>query len=222
MADALDLLPDAWSDGDSEGHARQLLALNDEPWSENAWLDIVDAHAPLHELAAGSNGMAFLRWLLHRIIPYPCFLLDANQLAARLRVHPGSFAAALSTHTGGFAGVQYGGILAGFEGQRWWRAGVEAVLFARTSSASDNNQAVLAIAREEFGDTLDYLAEPNPVLTLDEDFAVDSRLHPIAECVRLQPDDWPTYADQAWGLRVDVRDSARLKSLTVAEDRALL
>jgi hypothetical protein len=222
LADALDVLPDAWSDGESEGHARQLLGLGDEPWSENAWLDIQDAHAPLHELAAGSNGMAFLRWLLHRIIPYPCFLLDANQLAARLRIHPGSLGAAFANHTGGFASAQYGGILAGFEGQRWWRAGIESVLFAKTSGASDDTGAVLAIAREEFGDTLDSFGEPNPVLTIDEDFSVDGSLHPITECVRLQPDDWPSYADQAWALRVDVRNSGRLRTLTVAEDRALL
>ena len=47
-------------------------------------------------------------------------------------------------------------------------------------------------------------------------------LIPVSEALRLQPDDWPPFADDAWGLRELLAESPTLRGLVVPSDRDLL
>ena len=47
-------------------------------------------------------------------------------------------------------------------------------------------------------------------------------LRPMQDCVRLQPDDWPVFAEEPWALRAAARDSALLRSMVPASDSASL
>jgi hypothetical protein len=58
----------------------------DEPWSERAEDDLVMCQIPRAKFSAGANGLLFLRWLLHGIMPYPTVLLAMHWVAARLRI----------------------------------------------------------------------------------------------------------------------------------------
>ena len=76
-------------------------------------------------------GLLFLRWMLQRVLSYPCFLLDETWLASRLTVTPASVREALPGGLGdGLLGpAEYRGILVDFRGKRWWRMGVEYILW---------------------------------------------------------------------------------------------
>ena len=71
--------------------------------------------------------------MLHRILPYPCFLMDDMHLrstTSRRRGIPSRNALARSSRLGECLGaVKYVGKLSDFMGRRWWRAGVEEVVF---------------------------------------------------------------------------------------------
>src|SRR5690242_10350375 len=106
-----------------------------------------------------------------------------------------------------FETASYQGVLGDFSGRRWWRAGVDAILWDLTSGQSSDARAVQALISAQvdnavFTDLLD------PVLTLDEDLAVVPELASATNSVRILPDDWPSYADQPWGAIETVRQSA--------------
>jgi hypothetical protein len=63
----------------------------------------------------------------------------------------------------------------------------------------DIKQPVLCL-----GDTLGWL--PDPVY--------------IAQAVRIQPDDWPVFAEQAWARRVDAAVHPQLAAAVIAADRS--
>ncbi len=222
LARAVARLPEIWTEAASETEAKALLGLGDQSWLERAWRDVQECRAPIHELAAGSHGLSFVRWLLHRILPYPCFLLDDMQLAARLRVDPDSLQGALAVRQGAFTEASYEGILAEFLGRRWWRAGIESVLFTSTDGMSDDPVIVQNFASSTLGTPLVAVGVANPVEVIGEDFARGKSLVPADDCVRLQPDDWPPYADQAWGLKTAVRESELLRAITLEQDLYLL
>src|SRR2546422_7082713 len=97
-------------------------------WSDQAWDDVESCHPPLHEMSERSHGLAFIRWLLHSVLPYPAFLYDTHRLAARLRVSPVTFRRTLERSRRldrVLAAYRYNGIVAGFLGQRWGKAGIE-------------------------------------------------------------------------------------------------
>jgi hypothetical protein len=163
LAQAVRQLPDQWppQQTDAEDQLFSMLGLTtpDETsstqyWRDDARRDVLACRPPLHELSARSHGLALIRWLLHRILPYPCFLLDDLQLRARLRVD------ALDGGNGVSGQLleqidpySYNGTLTGFGGPRWWSAGIEEWLFNTTEGQSGNPQAVaeaaLATVREE-------------------------------------------------------------------------
>ena len=114
--------------------ARKLLSIPaDFDWTEQAWRDVEMAHPPLDEMTLRIHGILFLRWFLTRVLYYPCFLVDRYWLAARLGATPESVDSTLSEKPAKlgklFAPAAYAGILENLPGRRWWRAGIESILW---------------------------------------------------------------------------------------------
>jgi hypothetical protein len=225
LAAAVRTLPSPWpsSLGErQEESAEQLLALDPEaPWSPSAREDIEACHPPLHEMSLQSQGLAFLRWLLQRIIPYPCFLWDSYRLAARLRVPHQSLDDALDRNSRLselLRGVQYAGILSGFGGRRWWRAGVEAALWELTEGRPYNLRMISDALRIAGDLQVEADEGVDLVSTIGPDYAPTEHVSPITKAVRVQPDDWPPYADQAWATISAVQQYPSLRAAVIAED----
>jgi len=141
LATAVESLPKDWP-GDARASATQALhtwlALgNDVQWVEAAAREIRRCRPPIHEFAEHTHGIGVLRWVLHKILPYPTFLLDEAHLAARLRVSLRSLRAVAdsSEFSSRFGTARYTGALASFVGRRWWRAGVEYAIFEATADS---------------------------------------------------------------------------------------
>ena len=90
LAQGVERLPGTWPTDPEEALAelRGLLNLGSEAYAEAAWDDVLTCHPPVHELSEASHTLALLRWLAHRILPYPTFLIDEFHLATALYLDP--------------------------------------------------------------------------------------------------------------------------------------
>jgi hypothetical protein len=154
-------------------------------------------------------------------MPYPCFLLDAHYLAAKLRVTYDSFASAMTQGTGlrdVLEGLRYKGILSGFLGDRWWRSAVESFVWDLT----DGNPFDPALVRSQLATKSGVELEPcgpvQPVVCIDQDYRKLPTFFDIDGVVRVLLDDWPPYADKAWAPLEVAREHATLRALVASED----
>lgn len=224
LAMAVAELPGRWPGRESgEAAVDQLLELlgldRRLPWSERARSQLLANRPPVFELSERSHGLAIVRWLLHRVLPYPSFLLDRQYLAARLRIDelPDNSDAGL------WAALEectYRGSLAAFAGQRWWRAGVEHWLWIVTDGRSGDPEVVADLARSLGGTSATNWRQP--VVVIDAEYRRSPTFLEVDEAVRLRPDDWPPFADHAYADRMVARNEPSLAAIVDTADRHLL
>lgn len=220
LAEAVVGLPTPWP-GDTPEHASRALGawlgLKDTSWQEAAWDGILRCRPPLHEFAQHTHGIGVLRWALHRVWPYPTFLLSDAHLAARLRVDLASFRTTLAENAE-FAKLlspaQYSGALGGFVERRWWRAAIESIVFDLAS----RDPASVEVLHEQLRKVAPALITTGAKLVfpvLDANFSSRDVLGAEDEVIEILPDDWPPFADPAWALRTDVAANADLAAIAV-------
>ncbi|HEY4177968.1 MAG TPA: hypothetical protein VGM90_14070 [Kofleriaceae bacterium] len=195
----------------------KLLKVPSTPWKLAAAEDIDACHPPIHDLAGKSHGLPLLRWMLHRVLPYPCFLWSRERLAVRLRItaeHLKTVLAGKGRLAKALKRCLYTGILAGFQEERWWTAGIEHELWELTDGRP-RDPAVLAALTGSGGDDK---REPELVMCLDEDHSWFAEPIPMSKAVRIQPDDWPPFAEQAWTSMELAREDATIGNLVIRAD----
>lgn len=229
LASAVGALPTEWDPSDFaavRAQVERLLGLTETDWSARAWSDVEGCHPPLHSLSQQSHGLAFVRWLLHRILPYPCFLFDARRLAVRFRLDFTQLSGALTERSSGLSRAlspyRYSGIASDFLGERWWGAGIET--FAWNTTDGRPFDADLLRARLSALAGRDFASQPckDAVLCLGADLSMLDSATPLSDAVRIQPDDWPAYADQAWAELSLAKREPRIRALVLTEDRERL
>lgn len=155
------------------------LGVPSEPWHDEAIEHITRCRPPLAPRQTTTGPRQLMRWLLQRALPYPTFLLTDQRAALVMGVDVSALDEVAADASS--ANCVYDGPLADFLDRRWWRAGVEHLAEAMDEALSASGFVV------PLGDELEEL-DPAPV----------------SECVRIYPDGWPAFADQAWALRDDV------------------
>lgn len=201
------------------------IASDTSVWASRAWDDVVACHPPLHELVQDSNGLAFLHWMLHRILPYPCFLWDLHWLAARLRVSYRSLSQQLTQSSQLYErldGFRYKGILEDFLGQRWWRSAAEAFVWELTDGNPFDPEAIHSALIQLTGAELELDKHSQPIVCVDSNYRPLHESVSIDNAVRIQPDDWPSYADEAWTTIELARNDDLLSALVIDQDRSKL
>ena len=200
----------------SEARLRDLLSLGDKVgWTERAWDHVRECQPPVHKLGGGRHGVLVLRWLLHQILPYPCFLSDVNWVAARLRISVDDLDRLLSSDcelARDLEGLKYTGLMAGFLGDRWWRAAMEDYAWELGGRFSGRPEQFEQRLAEKAGEELELVAPRDPVVCLDQDLQPVGTASP-EEAVRLRPDYWPPFADAAWMRIDDVRNDPALGAM---------
>ena len=163
------------------------LRLPDLSWRDDAIEHLTRCRPPLAPRQGSSSSRSLLRWFLQRALPYPTFVLTDNRAAMALGLSLSAFESLIEVPV--LAACRYEGPLATFLGRRWWRAGVDHLIEDPTAlpGLEDQRQASDTMLVVPLGDSLEELA-PSP----------------IEECVRIYPDGWPAFADQAWALRADI------------------
>ena len=218
LADAVRQLPSQWPE-DSDGSTstiRQLLALNEDVnWLDRCWHEILDCRVPIHELTTGRHGILFIRWLLHQVLPYPCFLWTEHWVAARLGITVDALSKVLKGNNAlakDLESMRYSGILAGFLGDRWWRGALEDYVWVAAGHQADGQQLRKELT-ERAGMNLEPIDANPAVVCVDKDLQpTDQFLSPMT-AVTLRPDHWPPFADSAWMGIETVRKNLDLRSM---------
>jgi len=223
LAQATATLREAFRDLESPAERMEvllrLLAVDDVAWRDEARLHIERCRPPVYEVAGDSHGAATLRWLLQRILPYPTFLYDMANFAARLGLPRSTYVQHQLALDELFQPARYTGILADFAGPRYWRFRVDAT-FTDLGIDPNDARAVRAALDARVGTALPFVAHARPVPVLDETYQAEDVPVPPNESVRVLLDDWPTYAEPARVSR-KLGDSP-LRGLVVDTDRRLL
>jgi hypothetical protein len=220
LAQAVNELPEDWP-GDAEGANRELHAIlnlkTDADFFETAQEDIDACHPPIHELSGATHALAVIRWLAQRILPYPAFLTDKFGLAARLGIEVDELDRILDGRSAlkrSLEEVKYTGALAALYGSHWWRSGLDRQIFDWTNGGQTPLQV-----------RVQSLAGRKRLAFIDGDLVpiIDSTyrpvdIAPVETAVRLRPDDWPVFADQAWGSIQEVSSSPQLRGLVLPAD----
>jgi hypothetical protein len=208
----------------SSGPASKMLGINRSVrWAELAVADVEGARPPLFRSSSLGFGRSMIRWLLHRVLPYPTFLADSHWLGARLRVElpvlpPDGHAELLEPLLGQ---ARYRGALNGFLGPRWWKSGVESLLWEGTKGrSSDPSEVADLLRRKGLGDLVPLEIE-DPVVCLDDRFMPTRELVGFGQTVSIILEDWPAFAEPP---RVPINTVIErgLTQAVSAEDLALL
>lgn len=190
----------------SEARTRELLNLDGEAgWSSRAWEQVRECQPPVYELGGGSHGVLFLRWLLHQILPYPCFLWDVNWVAARLRLRVDDLERLMASDCDlarDLERLKYDGILGGFLGDRWWRAALDDYVWELGSNSAGRHGNFEDGLCERAGEEIELVESRHPVVCVDQQFRPSAVASP-RNAVKVRPDHWPPFADAAW-MRVEV------------------
>ena len=96
-------------------------------------------------------------------------------------------------------------------------------LVESANEIADLKRALAAAQRTEANDR-DALAQAQAQLAQATNAKAEaaSTSVALADAVRVQPDDWPPYADAAWMRIADVNGDAELRALVVQDDRSRL
>ena len=216
----------SWSKVEAEGIETATAALlqlpADATWSERAADDVVLCQIPLSEFSAGTNGLLFLRWLLHGVMPYPTFLLAMHWVAARLRITPASLRQVLGRESAlarDLMACRYNGILAQFDGPRWWRAAVDQYAWELRVAGAREPARFHAELERRAGVSLEHFAAGSPVVCVNDQLKPHDALCGVESVVRLVPDLWPAYADPAYAEVSAVCEDIKLRSIVHPLDR---
>lgn len=214
LANAVRELSKNWpSDSNSmASQAKRLLGMSAGlSSSERCWLDVLECRVPIRELTADGRGIRFIRWLLHQILPYPCFLWEEHWVAARLGISICALREVLAGESPlaeDLKSMRYSGILARFLGNRWWRGALEDYVWDLGSGHSAKLGEVL---KDRAGMDLDRIDANTAVVCLNEDLAPTGRFVSPMDAITLRPDHWPPFADSAWmGIDAILEDPALL------------
>ena len=216
LANAVRQMPMSWPSDPKklDSAVRCLLAMDDDvKWFDRCWRDVLDCRVPSHELTLGQHGILFIRWLLHQVIPYPCFLWEEHWVAARLGISVGALGEVLdgsSPLAKDLKSMRYSGILANFLGTRWWRGAVEDYVWELAGGQEKRlREALTKRADKDLGPI-----DVNPaVVCLDKELVPTGQFLPPMVAVTLRPDHWPAFADSAWMDIETVRDDTVLLSM---------
>jgi hypothetical protein len=174
---------------------------------------------------AGGDGISLIRWLLHLVLPYPSFLIDAEEIGLICRLEPKWMAEHLQDDSDRLSkwlkSCRYRGILSDFLGRRWWRPAVVEKLRGITNGRPHDTSSLrlcLAKLAEITPGDLPFLSYPTPVRLVDEDFRFTSEVCDVEDAVRVEPEEWPSELSPPWITLRQVIQSQRLQRYVIERD----
>jgi len=162
---------------------------------------------------------SIVAWLLRQALPYSSFVVRDRHVAVRLGLSLDTVRAALEADTP-FAKrlkrAAYKGVLAEFDGPRWWSAAIDSMTWGLPRQAEARTEALRVLLD---GVPLVELGFADPVVVSDSDLVETDELAPAADCVRAADEHFPTHAPPAWVRIEDARHDKALARKVKLEDQ---
>jgi len=143
-------------------------------------------------------------------------------IAVRLGVPLGTVRAALGAETRLMKRLRhalYKGVLANFDGSRWWSAGVDAIAWELPRQKELRSEALRALIYPIPFAELGFI---DPVVVSDAELVETGEIAPAAECVRAADEYFPPHAPPAWIRVEDARHDKVLARKVKLEDQSEL
>jgi hypothetical protein len=135
-------------------------------------------------------------------------------LAAAIERNPGSQLARR------LDGVRYRGPLASFFLPRYWKAGVDFIVWNMTEGRSPANPVVRTTILDAVGDELPLIDFSDPVLVVSPDsFVLNGEIASMDDSVQIQTDLWPPTLEPPWIRIADISNDRKLRAMVVSKDR---
>ena len=117
-------------------------------------------------------------------------------------------------------GAEYDGPLSDFLGRRWWRPGIDQLVWSldeKTSEVGTRREAFAIMAPTvQVGE----LHPPSSYVVICNEDLQEVDIAPIAEAIQVHPPGWPAEALEPWMLRAEVERDPVLKAMADPTDLA--
>ncbi|MDF1489999.1 hypothetical protein [Tessaracoccus caeni] len=205
----------------ANGHS--WLGLGARAWADLARAQIDDCRPPQSALAKSTSGRSYLRWLAQRVLPYPTFVLDEEYAANLMGIEVAAFRSdAVQTLLASQQAKYSGPLRKSFLGRRWWRAALQHILEEAGVSAWDAPHEKAEALSRFIGSAVAPLDAVNPVVCYGPSGDVVAIDAEAEDCVRIQLDGWPLFADEAWAQLDVARTVPEVRALVAHDDVARL
>lgn len=185
----------------------------------------VDHARPPQPPTEGNDGYSreILAWLLHKVLPYPSFLMSNQQSAVRLGITLASFEKLTSIRNRSKLGEQikqtlYTGPLDEFAGKKWWRAGIDHLVWSQSQSDDGYEKSISKLG----GRSLELFRLIDPVVLSDADLVETNEIAESSNCVRVQDEDFPVGVAWVWVRKSSVANNQVLRNKVIFEDQVTL
>ncbi|WP_375157267.1 hypothetical protein [Bradyrhizobium sp. RDT46] len=224
----LNIADEIGDDGVSLDDLSSALEIPDAVWSDKAIEELQNARPPVNQkenisLDSTRGASQVVRWLCHKALPYPGLFLSDHYAAWALSLSVEDFRRVADQERSGewlkeLDRSEYIGPLDEFMGRRWWRAGIDQMVWlldeAATSAGSRKAALSLLVPGFEISETK---SSSSHVVVCNEDF-VGSQIVSIEEAIQVHPPGWPAEALEPWMLRAEVRSDPILKAMADPND----
>ena len=214
---------------DDENQLFSFLALPDGLlWSKLAKEQVRDARPPIQTMRSGIDRATLMRWLLQVALPIPGCFVSLDWAAVRLRISPEELATAVkenaeSNFSKSLDECRYVGALADFHPVRYWKAGIDHMIWKLTQGRSSTNSDVRENLTKAIEKDILALKEEAPVLLVSPDtFEQNNQIDDMNNAVQIQPDLWPAEVELPWVRISEVEMDSKLRKIVVSEDRERL
>lgn len=196
-------------------------ASKDARWANSAQRQVDRARPPRIETPSAGFGAArpIVAWLVGHALPYPSFLISDAQAAVRLGLTPASFRSLVEAKAEAFGLVCYDGPLRSFLKRRWWRAGIDDLVWKESQGPEPYRERLQNFAGAI---QLDWLEMADPVVVADDRLVETEDIADASQCVRATDEDFPSNVDPAWVSLEEAKGDRILAAKVIFDDRPLL
>jgi hypothetical protein len=201
---------------------------SDAVWSEQADEGLQNARPPVNQTEDSTTDSArgasqVIRWLCHKALPYPGLFLSDYYAAWALGLSLEDFQslADLERSTDWLKELdqaEYIGPLNEFMGRRWWRPGIDQLvwLLDEAATTAGTRKAALASLVPNF-----EVGESKPssshVVICNEDLLV-VQIGTIDDAIQVHPPGWPAESLEPWMMRAEVQVDPVLRAMADPND----
>jgi hypothetical protein len=219
----------AGNDGASLEDIEKLLVLPEKvTWVDRAREEIRNARPPVNQAEAGTaeepRGSSYtVRWLCHRALPFPGLFLSDLYAAWALGISLKEFkeVADCSPDTEWLSALSYAeycGPLDEFLGRRWWRAGIDHLVYMLDSASTKQTPRKEVFSTFAPKVEITEIRPPSSHVVTWTPIFTESNIEPIENSVQLRPPGWPAEALDPWVAKADIENDEVLQAMIEAAD----